>query len=695
MEPLTRITYRDATTGQPRTQSTVRRESLVDYENYLRPLERAHGSGLHSPGVALGFEVRAAQGAAGIRVLPGLALSADGDHIMLAAGGRAVVAGTRVPVAAGGVQIPTTGLNGVHVLTVSRDETDDERSFDGETRKICDHTPRLNLRLAAGSVDDRVEVVLAEITLAAGTVTELNVGSRRQCAEQVTVRRPQASASGAELTAGSHVAAELRSALDGGLKVTVASPGNFTIEGDGLVLVSPAGTTTLEGGKVTSSGTLEISKGLKVTGGTLDAQQGLRVTGPLSVNGTLSMTGGALTVDKITSTGQPEVSKGLKVTGGSLDAEQGLRVTGPLTVNGPLSLTGGTLSIDKITSAGQLEVSKGLKITGGALDALQGLRVTGGSLEAQGGLTVTGNSSVGGALTVGVLRSAGGPLAVQGGLTVAGGALTVEGITSAGLVEAQSLRVGGHIAAQMDLSVAGTVSVGNGMRVQGATEVTAGLTGVLGVGTDNSIQTAGVKGLGNGFDATGVIGEAHNGPQAFGVWGKSTSGKAGVFDGVVHVRGNLIKSSGGFQIDHPLDPENKYLSHSFVESPDMLNVYCGNIETDDQGDADVSLPDYFAELNEEFTYQLTVIGRSAHAVVAEEIRDNRFTVRTDQPNVKVSWHVTGVRKDPFAVQNRIVVEEGKAGDQLGKYLHPEVYGKPRTQYVDYGRERVLDDPRSE
>jgi len=29
----------------------------------------------------------------------------------------------------------------------------------------------------------------------------------------------------------------------------------------------------------------------------------------------------------------------------------------------------------------------------------------------------------------------------------------------------------------------------------------------------------------------------------------------------------------GFKVDHPLDPENKYLSHSFVESPDMMNIY--------------------------------------------------------------------------------------------------------------------------
>ena len=65
---------------------------------------------------------------------------------------------------------------------------------------------------------------------------------------------------------------------------------------------------------------------------------------------------------------------------------------------------------------------------------------------------------------------------------------------------------------------------------------------------------------------------------------------AGQFFGDVSISGTLSKGGGGFRIDHPLDPENKYLSHSFVESPEMLNVYRGTITTDDSGDATVELP---------------------------------------------------------------------------------------------------------
>ena len=153
--------------------------------------------------------------------------------------------------------------------------------------------------------------------------------------------------------------------------------------------------------------------------------------------------------------------------------------------------------------------------------------------------------------------------------------------------------------------------------------------------------------------------------------------------------GLLNKAGGGFKIDHPLDPENKYLAHSFVESPDALNVYSDNVVTDEKGDATVALPEYFAALNRNFRYQLTVVGQFAHAVVAEEVSDNRFVIKTDQPNVKVSWQVTGARKDPFAEAHRIVVEDAKPPAERGTYLHPGEYGKPEILGVNYAREKAL------
>ncbi|MCG2620883.1 hypothetical protein LVY72_03020 [Arthrobacter sp. I2-34] len=213
--------------------------------------------------------------------------------------------------------------------------------------------------------------------------------------------------------------------------------------------------------------------------------------------------------------------------------------------------------------------------------------------------------------------------------------------------------------------------------------------GVKGVVTQTNIAGAGVYGVANAPGGNGVIGEANNGDKAWGVWGKSTSGLAGVFDGTVRINGFLTKSGGGFRIDHPLDPENKYLTHSFVESPDMLNIYSGNVATDDNGHAVVQLPDYFEELNRDFRYQLTVIGQFAQAIVAEEINSNQFAIKTDRPNISVSWQVTGVRRDAFAKMNPVRVEEDKPTDERGTYLHPKAHGRPETQGTGYARERAL------
>ena len=183
----------------------------------------------------------------------------------------------------------------------------------------------------------------------------------------------------------------------------------------------------------------------------------------------------------------------------------------------------------------------------------------------------------------------------------------------------------------------------------------------------------------------GVYGSTN--PGGYGVvgsnGGSNSSGYAGSFNGRVAVIGTLSKGGGSFRIDHPLDPANKTLSHSFVESPDMMNIYNGNVTTDAAGFATVTLPDWFEALNRDFRYQLTVIGQFAQAMVAEEIKDNQFRIQTDQPGVKVSWQVTGIRHDPFAEAYRIPVEEEKTGDERGRYLYPDVYGKSVQESVWY------------
>jgi hypothetical protein len=169
-----------------------------------------------------------------------------------------------------------------------------------------------------------------------------------------------------------------------------------------------------------------------------------------------------------------------------------------------------------------------------------------------------------------------------------------------------------------------------------------------------------------------------------GVHVNSAGDYAGYFGGNVHVNGTLSKTGGSFKIDHPLDPESKYLNHSFVESPDMMNVYNGNVVLDANGEAWVELPEYFEALNRGFRHQLTPIGGPGPGLyIAQEVLDNCFQIAGGAPGLKVSWQVTGIRQDPWAEANRIVVEEDKPADEQGTYLHPEVYGLPEERSLAY------------
>lgn len=203
--------------------------------------------------------------------------------------------------------------------------------------------------------------------------------------------------------------------------------------------------------------------------------------------------------------------------------------------------------------------------------------------------------------------------------------------------------------------------VGGEFRVRG---------GYISVGVKGDVRNASVGSIGGEFTADDV-----------GIYAYAST--AATLNGNVNIDGNLTKSSGSFKIDHPLDPENKYLQHSFVESPDMMNIYNGNITTDEDGYAEVVMPDYFEALNMEFRYQLTVIGEFAQAIIKEEIQGSKFSVMTDKPNVKVSWMVTGIRQDRWANEHRIQVEVDKPDEERGYYIAPELYGFDDEKSIDY------------
>jgi len=244
-------------------------------------------------------------------------------------------------------------------------------------------------------------------------------------------------------------------------------------------------------------------------------------------------------------------------------------------------------------------------------------------------------------------------------------------------------------------------ATGNVFGVTGQTQSSSGY-GVFGGAWSATGRAVGVYGQSNSASGVGLVGFVQQ-PGATGAELFNASGAGniiagfsganytqvfsvdangnGFFSGNLNVNGTLAKGGGSFKIDHPLDPANKYLSHSFVESPDMMNVYNGNIVTDKHGLATVELPEYFEALNRDFRYQLTVIGQFAQAIVAQEIGKNHFVIRTNKPGVKVSWQVTGIRQDAYANANRIRVEEAKPSSEQGYYLHPEVFGQPASRSI--------------
>ena len=220
-----------------------------------------------------------------------------------------------------------------------------------------------------------------------------------------------------------------------------------------------------------------------------------------------------------------------------------------------------------------------------------------------------------------------------------------------------------------------------------------------------SNRNVGVAGYANGWEGVGVYGQSNSNADSgltVGVWGwvdaqngngvrgvnPNPGGEAGYFVGHVEVLGNLSKLGGSFKIDHPLDPANKYLSHSFVESPDMMNIYNGNVMLDEKGEAWVELADWFEALNQDFRYQLTPIGGWAPLYVAHKVQDHRFQIAGGAPGLEVSWQVTGIRQDAYANAHRIPVEQQKPADEQGLYLHPLELGMPLEMGLDY--ERNLD-----
>ena len=504
--------------------------------------------------------------------------------------------------------------------------------------------------------------------------------------------------------------------------------GVTTASGSGLSGGGTSGTLSL---KVPSAGiTNAMLQNSKVTLNSSTAG-GLTVPGAMSLGGTYTIGLKTCTTNQVLQySGTAWVCKTLAGTGTVTSVGSGAGLTGgPITTSGTLSIATGGVT-NTMLQHSSLTVAPGTGLTGGGSVALGSTTTlnldTTKVPQLNTANTFTGNQAVIGNLSATNEVSAG---TTPTG-NVASGTVEVDAaaINNGSWSPALNFGGGGEVIAsdragsnnqygldfftaytpRLSITNFGLVGIGvqspgwmlevdppNDTRIFGSAIFGSNDTG-SGEGASYALYAAGGYDITNiSFNSAGLggflvggssnVGFGGDGLDAWAGSGALANGYAGYFSGDVFVGGNLSKSSGSFKIDHPLDPANKYLYHSFVESPDMMNIYNGNAMLDANGEAVIALPEWFGTLNRDYRYQLTCIGGFAPVYVAEEISNNQFKIAGGKSGMKVSWQVTGVRQDAWANAHRIPVEVEKPERERGYYLHPELYGAPDEKNIEWAR----------
>jgi hypothetical protein len=304
------------------------------------------------------------------------------------------------------------------------------------------------------------------------------------------------------------------------------------------------------------------------------------------------------------------------------------------------------------------------------------------SVSAANASAIRGTSTAtSGPISSGVMGYASSPTAaaVYGSSQATSGGVGVEGSST----NSQGTGVIGEGGFRGVLGLGGVVGVRGeatgGYGVEGYSTVSDGVFGqTITVGRSSVFGFTNVAGANGGFfnssantgTGSGVIGQS-NSATGWGVYAFGRSGASG---------------TKSFRIDHPLDPENKYLLHYSAEGPEPLNIYSGTATTGPDGFATVRLPDYFSSINRDPRIQLTVDDDSDNFVMSKVvggIKNGVFRIRTSEPNAKVYWEVKAVRDDAFVQRYGAPVETEKPGYERGKYQHPELYGAPAERGITF------------
>lgn len=221
--------------------------------------------------------------------------------------------------------------------------------------------------------------------------------------------------------------------------------------------------------------------------------------------------------------------------------------------------------------------------------------------------------------------------------------------------------------------------------VYGSNLRTTGGYGVYGIGVNGVVgetnYSQGNAIWGENYDAVAPLGNGIGvaGKGYYGVIGEdrylgSVTGAYGVFS-----NGNFAATgTKSFIIDHPSNPENKFLRHFSTESNEVLNIYRGNAVFNENGEAIITLPEYYDDINKNPSYNLTPVGGFAQLYVKEEISGGTFIIGGGTVGQKVSWTIYAERNDRYLQEypaQRDVELEKREG-QKGTYLMPQLYGQP-------------------
>lgn len=230
-------------------------------------------------------------------------------------------------------------------------------------------------------------------------------------------------------------------------------------------------------------------------------------------------------------------------------------------------------------------------------------------------------------------------------------------------------------------SVFGEMESSNDPAIEGRNnQASSGAVNSIGVYGNYNVVTGNKIGIGvsgkavsiQGGNSYGIGVQGEGGNQNFGLYAIGNSGASG---------------TKSFNIDHPLDPDNKTLKHFSIESNEILNLYRGTTVFDSNGNASIKLPEYFNAINKDFSYQLTPVGAAMpNLFIKNKINSTgEFTISGGINNKEVSWVVYGVRNDKYLQvnpnQRKTVIE--KPNHYKGRYWDVKSWGKTDEEGILY------------